>query len=74
MSASRVRCLMKNSSESWQNPSALRRAAAASGSEKGDRYELIAGERRWRAAKLAGFRSSGDRARVYETAERWRSP
>ena len=57
MSASRVRCLMKNSSESWQNPSAVTACCSRFWfRKKGDRYELIAGERRWRAAKLAGFR------------------
>lgn len=36
--------------------------------KKGDRYELIAGERRWRAAKLAGFREVPVIVR-YETAD-----
>ena len=37
-------------------------AGKASGYSAGARYEIIAGERRWRAAQMAGIRKhSGDR-------------
>lgn len=38
-------------------PLVVRRIPADGGQGKGDRYQLVAGERRWRAAKLAGLES-----------------
>ena len=59
---------------SWRIHSGQRNHSAAGAARVGSRFQLLAGERRWRAAQRAGLGRVPAVIREVRTRPRWKSP